>query len=121
MPNSRSPRWWKACVGRPDASADLILAADAMVYVHDMAPLLREVSARAGAGRAVRVHASKAMPGEGVMLGEGLRYAHSAASARTLIEAAGLTLSGWNRHRPATRSGAQVPGLVVVAAKGCEG
>src|SRR5258707_12022552 len=29
--------------GKPDASANLILAADAMVYVSDLAPLLREV------------------------------------------------------------------------------
>ena len=30
--------------GKPDASADLILAADVMVYVHDMVPLLREAA-----------------------------------------------------------------------------
>src|ERR1700681_1680049 len=29
--------------GRPDASADLVLAADAVVYLSDLAPLLREV------------------------------------------------------------------------------
>ena len=35
--------------GEPDASADLILAADAMVYVADIAPVLRRSRARAGA------------------------------------------------------------------------
>ena len=42
--------------GKPDASADLVLAADAMVYVSDLAPVLREVDAGAGAGRLAGVH-----------------------------------------------------------------
>ena len=42
--------------GRPDASADLILAADAMVYVADLAPVLAEASARAGRRRPARLH-----------------------------------------------------------------
>ena len=41
---------------KPDASADLMLAADAMVYVADLAPVLARGEARAGAGRAARVH-----------------------------------------------------------------
>ena len=42
--------------GKPEASADLILAADAMVYVADLAPVLAEASARAGVRRRARVH-----------------------------------------------------------------
>ena len=42
--------------GKPDASADLILAADAMVYVADLAPVLREASARAGGRRLAGLH-----------------------------------------------------------------
>ena len=41
---------------RADASADLILAADAMVYVADLAPVLARGRARAGARRAARLH-----------------------------------------------------------------
>ena len=41
---------------KPDAGADLILAADAMVYVADLAPVLVGGRARAGAGRAGRLH-----------------------------------------------------------------
>ena len=51
------------------------------------------------------------------MLGEGLRYAYGAASARMLIEAAGLTLERLEPASSRTESGAQVPGLVAVAAK----
>ena len=48
-------------VRQPDASADLILAADVMVYVHDMAPLLAEVARVLAPRRTVRVYASKAI------------------------------------------------------------
>jgi predicted TPR repeat methyltransferase len=102
--------------GRPDGSADLILAADVMVYVHDMAPLLAE-AARVLASGGLFAFTVESHAGEGVRLGEGLRYAHSEACVRVLIAAAGLTLdrleSAWSR----TESGAEVAGLVVVAAK----
>ena len=88
---------------RPDASADLILAADVMVYVHDMAPLLAEV-ARVLAPGGLFAFTLESHAGEGVVLGEGLRYAHGAASARALIEAAASRSSGWSRHRPAPRA-----------------
>ncbi len=42
--------------GKPEASAELILAADAMVYVADLAPVLAEAQARAGSRRRARVH-----------------------------------------------------------------
>jgi predicted TPR repeat methyltransferase len=105
---------------RPDASADLILAADVMVYVHDMAPLLAEV-ARVLAPGGLFAFTLESHAGEGVVLGEGLRYAYSAAGARTLIEASGLMLERLEPASSRTESGAQVPGLVAVAAKRCKG
>jgi predicted TPR repeat methyltransferase len=102
---------------RPDASADLILAADVMVYVHDMAPLLAEV-VRVLAPGGLFAFTLESHAGEGVVLGEGLRYAYSAAGARALIEGAGLMLERLEPASSRTESGAQVPGLVAVAAKG---
>src|SRR5580704_15265433 len=58
--------------GRPDASADLVLAADAMVYVADMAPLLVE-AARVLAGGGLLASTTETHGGEGVILGAGLR------------------------------------------------
>ena len=87
-----------------------------MVYVHDMAPLLAEVARVLTSGGmfafTVETHA-----GEGVMLGEGLRYAHGASYRAALIAAAGLTLERLESASSRTEGGAQVPGLVVVAAK----
>ena len=104
---------------RPDASADLILAADVMVYVHDMAPLLAEV-ARVLASGGLFAFTLESHAGEGVVLGEGLRYAYSAASVRALIAASGLMLERLEPASSRTESGAQVPGLVAVAAKALE-
>jgi predicted TPR repeat methyltransferase len=101
---------------RRDASADLILAADVMVYVHDMAPLLAEV-ARVLAPGGLFAFTLESHAGEGVVLGEGLRYAYSAATARTLIAASGLLLEQLEPASSRNESGAQVPGLIAVAVK----
>jgi predicted TPR repeat methyltransferase len=102
--------------GKPDASTDLVLAADAMVYVSDLAPLLREVRRVLVPGGllafTVETHA-----GEGVILGDGLRYAHAVGYVRNGIEAAGLTLSRLEDLSARNEDNAPVPGLVVVAAQ----
>src|SRR5665647_2802148 len=100
----------------PDASADLILAADVMVYVHDMTPLLAEV-ARVLASGGLFAFTVESHAGEGVVLGEGLRYAYGASRVRSLIAAAGLTLDRMEPASSRTESGAQVPDLVAVAVK----
>jgi len=101
---------------RPDSSADLILAADVMVYVHDMAPLLAEV-ARVLAPRGLFAFTVESHAGEGVVLGKGLRYAHGAARVRALVAAAGLSLDRMEPGSSRTEGGTPVPGLVVVTAK----
>ena len=63
--------------GKPDASADLILAADAMVYVPDLAPVLREAM-RVLIPGGLFAFTVETHDGEGVTIGKGLRYAHSA-------------------------------------------
>ena len=52
--------------GRPDASADLILAADAMVYVADLAPVLAE-AARVLAPGGLFAFTAETHDGEGVV------------------------------------------------------
>src|SRR3981081_3489106 len=74
--------------GRPDASADLILAADAMVYLSDLAPLLREAARVLGPGGLIAFTA-ETHGGDGVILGEGLRYAHAAGYVRAALGEAG--------------------------------
>src|SRR5690348_17823819 len=75
-----------------DASADFILAADAMVYVADLAPVLAEAK-RVLAPGGVIAFTTETHKGEGVILGDGLRYAHAIAHVRALIEKAGLKVA----------------------------
>jgi predicted TPR repeat methyltransferase len=102
--------------GQPDVSADLVLAADVMVYVHDMAPLLAEV-ARVLTPGGMFAFTVESHAGKGVLLGEGLRYIHTASGVRALIDAAGLRLEQIEPASSRTERGMQVPGLVVVAVK----
>src|SRR6202044_1910097 len=99
---------------KPDASADLILAADVMVYVHDMVPLLHE-AARVLTPGGLLAFTAETHPGDGVILGDGLRYAHNVSYVRSGVEAAGLTLDQLELASSRTEGGAAVPGLVAVA------
>jgi predicted TPR repeat methyltransferase len=101
---------------RADASADLILAADAMIYVADLAPVLAE-SKRVLAAGGLLAFTTETHAGEGVILGEGLRFAHAAAHVREAVEAAGLTLSLLEERSARTEDNIPVPGLVAVASK----
>ena len=55
--------------------------------------------------------------GEGVIIGEGLRYAHAAAYVRAAVEAAGLKLSLLEDRSARNEDNVPVPGLVAVASK----
>jgi predicted TPR repeat methyltransferase len=101
---------------KPDASADLILAADAMVYVSDLAPVLRE-AARVLVSGGLVAFTTETHGGEGVLIGEGLRYAHSAAYVREQAAAAGLKLEQCEDLSARNEDNVPAPGLVVVATK----
>ena len=102
--------------GKPDSSADLILAADAMVYVADLVPVLQEVNRVLVAGGLV-AFTVETHGGEGVIIGEGLRYAHGAPYVRAALKSAGLSLSQFEDLSARNEDDSPLPGLVVVAAK----
>jgi predicted TPR repeat methyltransferase len=102
--------------GKPDASADLVLAADAMVYVSDLAPVLCEAQ-RVLVSGGLLAFTVETHGGDGVMIGEGLRYAHGAAYVRARVEAAGLAMSFCDDLSARNEDNVPAPGLVVVAAK----
>jgi predicted TPR repeat methyltransferase len=102
--------------GRREASAELILAADAMVYVADLVPVLKEVRRVLVAG-GLLAFTVETYDGDGIMIGEGLRYAHGTPHVRASIAAAGLSLSQLDELSARNEDNTPVPGLVVVAAK----
>jgi predicted TPR repeat methyltransferase len=104
----------EALRGKPDASADLILAADAMVYLSDLVPLLHQVKRLLVPG-GLLAFTVETHDGDGVILGKGLRYAHSAGYVRSSIAAASLTLFQLESLSNRNEDDTPVPGLVVVA------
>jgi predicted TPR repeat methyltransferase len=99
-----------------DASADFVLAADAMVYVADIAPVLREAHRVLTPG-GLLAFTTETHAGEGVVLGDGLRYAHAATHVRAAVAGAGLKLAHLEEASPRDESNVPVPGLVVVATR----
>jgi predicted TPR repeat methyltransferase len=101
---------------RPDACAELVLAADAMVYVADLLPVLTEIRRVLTAGGMVAFTVER-NSGNGVTLGQGLRYAHSPSYVRASLATAGLMLRQIEETSFRNENHVPVPGLVVVAAK----
>jgi predicted TPR repeat methyltransferase len=101
---------------KPDSSAEMILAADAMVYVADIVPVLKEASRVLVAG-GLLAFTAETHDGEGVVVGEGLRYAHGAPYVRASLRTAGLVLSQFEQSSARNEDNTPVPGLVVVATK----
>jgi predicted TPR repeat methyltransferase len=102
---------------QPDASADLILAADMMIYLHDLAPLM-DAAARVLAPGGLFAFTAETHDGDGVILGAGLRYAQSEMYLRGVIAEAGLRVERCDHASIRTESHVPVPGLVMVASKG---
>ncbi|HEU0151289.1 MAG TPA: methyltransferase domain-containing protein [Bradyrhizobium sp.] len=105
-----------ALQNKPDASADLVLSADAMVYVGDLAPVLDEVE-RVLVSGGLLAFTVETHDGDGVIVGEGLRTAHSTDYIRTAIAATGLSLAHLAPPSARMERGMSVRGLVVVASK----
>jgi predicted TPR repeat methyltransferase len=99
-----------------DAGADLVLAADAMVYLPDLSPVLQEIQRVLVAG-GVLAFSLERHDGDGVVIGEGLRYAHGATYVRAMIKAAGLGVLRIEEVSARNEDSRPVPGLVVVAEK----
>jgi predicted TPR repeat methyltransferase len=101
---------------RAEASADLVLGADVLIYLHDLAPVLAE-TARVLAPGGLLAFTVETHDGDGVLLGAGLRYAHGIACVRAALASAGLTLLSLEAVSARTEAGAPVPGLVAVAVR----
>ena len=99
-----------------DASADLVVAADAFVYLSDLAPVLTEAK-RVLVSGGLLAFTVETHDGSGIMLGEGLRYAHSTEYVRGAIARAGLKLLTLEPASPRNENNEPVPGLVIVTEK----
>jgi len=101
---------------RPDASTDLVLAGDAMVYVSELSPVVAE-AARVLVPGGLLAFTVETHAGDEVIIGRGLRYAHGAEYLQGVIAASGLSVAHFEAASPRTEDSAPVHGLVVVATK----
>ncbi len=101
---------------KSDASANLVVAADAFVYLSDLAPVLTEAR-RVLVSGGLLAFTLETHDGSGIVLGAGLRYAHSVEYARGAIAKAGLELLTLEPASPRNENNEPVRGLVVVAEK----
>jgi predicted TPR repeat methyltransferase len=101
---------------KSDGSANLVVAADAFVYLSDLAPVLAEAK-RVLAAAGTLAFTLETHDGSGVILGEGLRYAHGVEYVRGVIAKAGLKLLTLEPASPRNENNEPVRGLVVVAEK----
>jgi predicted TPR repeat methyltransferase len=106
----------QALSNEPDVSADLILAADAVVYLGDLVPLLNAAS-RVLAPNGLLAFTVEAHSGERFVLGAGLRYTHGEAYLRKAIDEVGLKLGELSSVSTRTDGGKSVPGFVITAEK----
>ncbi|MCJ2086764.1 methyltransferase domain-containing protein [Methylobacterium sp. E-005] len=99
--------------GEPENSAHLCLAADVLIYVADLGPVL------AGIGRALRPGGLAAFTvqshdGTGAILGADGRYAHADSHIAEAATAAGLEILTLRSAGVRREAGRPVPGRVVV-------
>ncbi|QAU49631.1 class I SAM-dependent DNA methyltransferase [Bradyrhizobium guangzhouense] len=99
---------------KPDASANLVVAADAFVYLSDLAPVLTETKRVLLSGGTL-AFTLETHDGDGIVLGEGLRYAHSTEYVRGAIAKAALKLLTLEPCSPRNENNEPVRGLVIVA------
>lgn len=101
----------------PAASLDLVLAADALCYVGDLAPIFHAARAALAPG-GLFAFTLETHDGAGVLLRETLRYAHEQGYVRALAQDAGLAVVLLERASTRSEKGAPVPGLVGVLSAG---
>jgi predicted TPR repeat methyltransferase len=93
---------------------DLVMAADLFGYLDDLAPALA-ATARVLAPGGLIVFSAETHDGDGVILRDTLRYAHSSTHVREALAAAGLERVSLDAAVVRSEKGVPVPGLVGVA------
>lgn len=101
---------------QPDASADLVLAADMMIYIHDLAPLFCE-AARVLRPSGLFAFTAETHDSDGVALGASLRFAQSETHLRCLLRDVDLSIEHIDNVSIRTERKVPVPSLVIVASK----
>lgn len=101
----------------PQNSASAVLAADVFVYIGDLAPVLTAANRVIEPGGHLAFTLQKGSFAEGYRVGPDLRYAHSEAFVRAAAGDAGLRIIAMEEAALRRDAGADVHGLIVIAAR----
>jgi predicted TPR repeat methyltransferase len=96
---------------------DLAVAADVFVYFVDLTPILAATARVIEAG-GILAFTVETHEGDGVILRDTLRFAHSEAHVRAALDEAGLSVLSLQKVSTRTEKKIPVPGLLVVARRG---
>ncbi|GAC1327877.1 MAG: methyltransferase domain-containing protein [Beijerinckiaceae bacterium] len=96
-----------------DGAFDLIFAADVLVYIGDITPLLRQ-AARVLVTGGFLAFTAECHDGEGYVVGRETRYAHSRSYIENAAREMGVTLHSLQDVSTRQNKGAEVPGIVAV-------
>lgn len=95
------------------AAWDLLVAADVLVYLGDLAPVFRAAAGALVPGGRFAATVER-LEGDGFALGPARRYAHAEPYLRRVAEAAGLRILLLEPCAPRREKGVDVPGLLFV-------
>jgi predicted TPR repeat methyltransferase len=99
---------------RPDASADLVIAADVFIYLGDLSPSFHQ-SARVLKAGGLFAFTVQSHQGEGITVGQDRRFAHAEGWIREKLDEARLKPMLVESQSIRTDRGEPVPGLIVIA------
>jgi len=102
--------------GRPAGEADLVMAADVFVYMADLAPVFAAAAAALGR-EGLFAFTVQAHAGDGAVLGDDQRFAHSESHLRALAQRFSLYPVILERVSTRQDRGQDVPGLLLVLAR----
>lgn len=100
----------------PQASADLVIAADVLIYLPDLVPVFASIERVIRAG-ALAVVSIQSHDGEGVVLGADGRFAHGDAHLRAAAERSRLDLVAMPEAGIRRQRGEEVPGRIAILRK----
>ncbi|KAF0135416.1 MAG: hypothetical protein FD152_1333, partial [Xanthobacteraceae bacterium] len=102
--------------GQADESANLVVAADVFIYCADLAPIMGDIGRVLPRG-GLSAFTVETHDGDGVILGDALRYAHGEPAVRAALAEGGLTPLVFEPAAIRQEAGRPVPGWAVVAGK----
>lgn len=105
---------------RPDASADLLLAADVFVYLGELRPAFAQ-AARVLTRDGLLVFTVQSHAGEGVVVGQDRRFAHAEGWLRQRLSETGLDIVLLEAVSTRQDRGVAVPGLLTVVKRAPSG